>query len=483
MMYGHDLHLAPIPFTPPRIIGLPEDLQDQVNELVTVWARKRPRNQLRQLYMDAKRIPEGLNIAVPEVVAKDLGIVSSWPEKAVYGLANRCMWDGVVAPSGEEDPFELASLLHANRFDLEISQTIASSMIHSVAFITTTLGDVASGEPDVLIRPYTAQWASAIWDRRTRSLRCALTIDDIDDLARPTALTLITATQAVECRTSGAGWFVSRHVPHGLRRVPVEPLPFKPSLDRQMGRSRISRPVMAITDRAIRTALRMDVAAEFLTTPGLLLNGITEEQWAEVQKWSWRLGAVRGLSRTEEGELVDVERLPQQSVQPFVEQLRELAGEFSAATSLPLSALGIVQDNPSSADAIYAAKEELVIEATVANRGYGYALARVYQNAVMLRDGLSEPSGDLTGISTRWRNPAIPSVVSQSDAMVKQISAIPALAETDVALEELGYTAEQIARIRAQMARSQAKQTLTEILGGVRANEGADTGVGEDVPS
>ncbi|WP_206435739.1 hypothetical protein, partial [Actinobaculum sp. 352] len=113
---------------------------------------------------------------------------------------------------------------------------------------------------------------------------------------------------------------------------------------------------------------------------------------------------------------------------------------------------------------------------TAANRIYGYALARVYQNAVMLRDGLSEPSGELAGLSTRWRNPAMPSTVSQSDAMVKQISAIPALAETDVALEELGYTAEQIARIRAQMARSQAKQTLMEVLADADTTTSGDVG-------
>ncbi|WP_164546615.1 phage portal protein, partial [Actinobaculum sp. 352] len=348
MKYGRDILLAPIAFSPPRVAGLPDDLQGQLDELVVLWARKRPRNELRQLYVDAHHLVENLGLAVPTDIAARLSIVSSWPEKAVFGLSHLCMWDGVVSPSGDEDPFDLGEIFRENRFDVEMPQTIASSMTHSVAFVSTSLGDVASGDPQVMILSHSAQWASAIWDRRTRSLRCGLVINDIDDLGRPTMLTLLTPEQVITCRTAGAGWFVDWHAPHGLRRVPMEPLPFRPSLDRPFGRSRISRPVMTITDRAMRAALRMDVASELFTAPGLLIRGLTEEQWEDVKQWSWKLGTVRGLTKDEEGDLPEVDRIPQQSMQPFTEQLRELAAEFAGATSLPLSALGIVQDNPSS---------------------------------------------------------------------------------------------------------------------------------------
>nr|DAS15900.1 MAG TPA: PORTAL PROTEIN [Caudoviricetes sp.] len=151
---------------------------------------------------------------------------------------------------------------------------------------------------------------------------------------------------------------------------------------------------------------------------------------------------------------------------PFLEMRRSLAAEFSAASCVPISSLGIVQDNPSSAEAIYASKEDLVIEATALNRANGYSLDRVVQNMVLLRDGGSayDMDDELARVSTRWRNPAMPSVVSQSDAMVKQISAIPELAQTDVALEELGYTAEQIIRIRSQIRRAQAAGVLDKLL-------------------
>ena len=47
---------------------------------------------------------------------------------------------------------------------------------------------------------------------------------------------------------------------------------------------------------------------------------------------------------------------------------------------------------------------------------------------------------------------------------MKQISAIPELAQTDVALEELGYSAEQIVRIRSQIRRAQAGGVLDRLL-------------------
>lgn len=466
-MIAYGPYPLPVPavFSPPQVSGLDFSTQNILDDLVTVWARKRYRNRLRQNYLDMKVAVENLGISIPDYLADSLHIVVGWPEKAVFSLANLCQWDGVVTPGDEEDPFDLAQILHANRFDVELPQAIASSMTQSVVFESVTKGDVASGEPEVIVMPHSAEWSSALWDRRTRSLKAALTINDVDDLGRPTRLTLFLPYATTVFETRNDVWFIADVRKNSLGRVPVEPLPFRPSLDRPFGRSRISRAVMTITDRAVRAALRMDISSEIYTAPGLLLRGVSEEAWADIkQSWSWRLGSIKGVTRDQDGEVPEVTTLPQQSMQPYVEQLRELAAEFSGATSIPISQLGIVQDNPSSAEAIYAAKEELVIEAKNANRTYTYALNRIFQDVVMLRDGLSEVSPELANVSSRWRNPAMPSVVSQSDAMVKQISAIPWLAETDIALEELGYDESQITRLLSAKRRSDSKGVLSQLM-------------------
>jgi hypothetical protein len=95
--------------------------------------------------------------------------------------------------------------------------------------------------------------------------------------------------------------------------------------------------------------------------------------------------------------------------------LRQLAAQFAGETGVPLNSLGVVQDNPSSADAIYAAKEDIIVDALAQNRVLGSATTRAAVRTVMLRDGLTEPTPELRKLRTRWANPAFPSPVSDTE--------------------------------------------------------------------
>ena len=107
------------------------------------------------------------------------------------------------------------------------------------------------------------------------------------------------------------------------------------------------------------------------------------------------------------------------------------------------------------------------MEAAAANRVYGSALRRAATTAVMLRDGLTEPPPEMRQLQAKWRNPATPSVVSASDALVKQATVLPWLAESDVALEALGYDQATITRLRADKRRAEAGQRLDRVIAAV----------------
>lgn len=466
----------PILFAAPRVPGLSAGEQELLDKLVELWRVKQPRNALRQRYADGKIRPDNLGVSVPDDLVDLIGVVVGWPAKAVTALADRISWDGVDQGPSDADRYGLTDLLDANSFDVEIGQIIVSALTQSVAFVTACPGDTASGEPDVVIAGRSAQWGAALWDRTRRRLSAGLTVDDVDDLGAPASMTLYTPDEIIHLATSGSGWFPQAVIGHQLGRVPMEALPFEPSLDRPMGRSRISRDVMSITQRAMRTILRDDLAAELFTAPGMLLRGVDPDVFAQLKEWSWRLGAVKGLSRDEEGELPEVDWIPQQSTQPLVDQLRELACEFAGATSLPLSSLGIVQDNPSSAEAIAASREDLCIKAERAMRTWSGPLSRVYQDAVMLRDGLTEPPDGLRRARTRWGDPSRPSVVSRSDAVTKQIAAISWLADSPVVLEKLGYTQAEIDRLMADKKRAEAGTTLDRLTALTRPQQPPDGG-------
>lgn len=456
---------------PTDVVGLAEDDAALMARLVKQWQAKRSRNALRRQYRDMQVNVAFLGASVPPYMRDQLDIVCGWPDKAVTSLASRCMWDGVTSPSGEEDPLGAMSLLHDNRFDLLVPELVDATLTYCCSFVVALPGDTAAGDPDVVVTGADALWATGLWDVRRRGLEAGLLVDSADDNGKPTSMLLLTSEHVTRLALGDRGWVAVARMDHSLGRVPMEPLPYRPALGRPFGRSRISREVMSITDRVVRAGFRTEVSSDLYAAPALLLLGADEQMFQNAQGertplWSWYMGRLKSLPKDEDGDKPDLQVIPQQSMDPFLAMKRALAAEFASATSLPISALGIVQDNPSSAEAIYAAKEDLVVEAMNTTRSIGYGLNRVVQDAICLRDGIpvSEMDDEVRNLATRWRNPAMPSVVSQSDAMVKQIGAIPELAQTDVALEELGYSAEQIVRIRSQIKRAQAGGVLDRLL-------------------
>ena len=456
---------------PTDVRGLAEDDAALMVRLIKQWQAKRSRNALRRQYRDMQVNVAFLGASVPPYMRDQLDIVCGWPDKAVTSLASRCMWDGVTSPLGEEDPLGAMSLLHANRFDLLVPELVDATLTYCCSFVVALPGDPAAGDPDVVVTGADALWATGLWDVRRRGLEAGLLVDSADDNGKPTSMLLLTSEHVTRLALGDRGWVAVARMDHSLGRVPMEPLPYRPALGRPFGRSRISREVMSITDRVVRAGFRTEVSSDLYAAPALLLLGADETMFQNAQGdkvplWSWYMGRLKSLPKDEDGDKPDLQVIPQQSMEPFLAMKRALAAEFASAASLPISALGIVQDNPSSAEAIYAAKEDLVIEAQNTTRSIGYGLNRIVQDAICLRDGIpvTEMDDEVRNLATRWRNPAMPSVVSQSDAVVKQISAIPELAQTDVALEELGYSAEQIVRIRSQIRRAQAGGVLDRLL-------------------
>jgi hypothetical protein len=440
-----------------------------VRDLWKVWREKQPRNLLRSVYYDGKAPIRDLGIAIPPSM-RNFSAVLGWPEKAVRQLAARNIFDGFVAPGQDDNPFDLGGVLEANRFDLELPQAIVSAYKHSCSFISTTLGDTTAGDPEVVVMARSAEWSAAIWDRTRRRVSSALAITDATDTGDPTDLILYLPDWVVTAERRSGKWRVVDRQPNPLGVVLIEPLTYDPQLDRPFGRSRITRAVMDITDRAARTVLRTEISAEFYASPQRYVLGADEEAWADTNKWKAVMGRFLTLTKDEDGDTPQVGQFAQATMQPHFEMLRLLATQFAGETGVPVASLGVISDNPSSAEAIYAAKEDLIVEAQAANRVLGASLARVAQRAVMLRDGLTEPTVELRRLQTRWADPAFTSPVSAGDALVKLNAVFPWLGESEVALEMAGFTAPQITRLLSDKRRAGSGDVLAAIAG---AQQGA----------
>lgn len=135
-------------------------------------------------------------------------------------------------------------------------------------------------------------------------------------------------------------------------------------------------------------------------------------------------------------------------MQPHIDYMRSLAARFSGETNVPLSELGMVTDNPASAEAVYAAKESMIVDAQNLNADNGEALRDVAPMALAVFNGTDLAIERARGlaIQPKFRNASMPSVVSQEDAMLKMVQAIPWFGDSDVALEELGFSDDQMLR-------------------------------------
>lgn len=437
--------------------GLPEAETDMLRELIEVWECKKNRNSLKMDYYNAKNRLKDLGISIPPPL-QNVETVVGWPAKAVDALAARSRFDGYTFPDG--DDHGLADIVQRNNFRKVYAKAVLDELITSCAFLTVSAG--GEGEPGAIVSAYTSLQAAAVWDMRQKRIKYGLTVVDVEKReptgeAIPVWVNLYTDDSVWEIKKTDTGW-TSRRNTHSMGRPMMEPLSYRSTLERPFGRSRISRAVMSITDSAVRCALRSEVAAEFNTAPQKYILGADSDVFGDKSRWEAYIGNWLLLTRDEEGEMPSVGQLSQGSMQQHIDYMRSLAARFSGETAVPISELGIVHDNPSSAEAIYAAKETLVIEAENLNEDNGEALKNIGLMAIALSQGKSmdELTDDERAIIPRFKNPARPSLVSQADAIVKAATVFPWLADSTVALEEFGFDEDAILRLQADKQRAQA---------------------------
>jgi hypothetical protein len=425
--------------------------------MLTQLGSKASRNRLRATYYEQRNGLRDLGISLPPEL-RGLNEVLGWPAKAVDALADRCSFDGFA--SLDDDAFAVADLMVDNAMAAVLPQAVTSALINAVSFMVVTPG--AAGEPDVLLRPKDAMDATGLWDHRANGLSDALSVTVRDDGGEAVELVWYARGHVTTFRRLAGRWR-AEVAPNRTGRVWVVPLVFKQSLKRPFGTSRISRSTMALTDSAMRTLARAETHAEFFAAPQRWALGVEGDEIKD--RWRAVMSVYFTATKDEDGDLPQLGQFPQSSMQPHLDHLRTLAALFAAEASLPPTSVGILHDNPSSAEAIMAAKEDLVVLAQSACRAWGEQLRQAVITAVMLRDGLSAPPPELRGLKAKWLNPATPSVVSAADAVSKQVAVLPWLAESDTVLEDLGYDEAKIARATAAKRRAQGMASLDSILG------------------
>ena len=257
---------------------------------------------------------------------------------------------------------------------------------------------------------------------------------------------------------------------------------FRATGTRPIGESRITPAVRYLVDEVNRTLRYMAVSSAFYARPQKYVLGLNDEQFDAMMedKWQTYIGSVLlGTVNETMGAAPTVGQLASASPQPYIDALQAYGKLFSGATCVPLNSLGIVQDNPSSAEAIAAQREDVCIAAEDCIESSRESMREVALLAMAVEANTTpeELSDEQRSVVPKFKNPLHPNAATQADAMTKMISALPWLADSDVALEEYGFPDDKIQRLRSDRARYESREIVARAVEAARPQ--ADVAAGQ----
>lgn len=383
-------------------------------------AIKRLRVDTRYRYYEMKNVAKTLGMTdVPEVAW--LKATLGWCGKAVDSLADRIMFREF-----KNDNFELMEIFQMNNPDTFFDSAILSALISSCCFVYISKDE--TGYPRLQV--IDGANATGVLDPITGLLQEGYAVLERDDNDNPIMEAYFTkGTTQIIRKGAKQPQIVKNDAPYPL----LVPIINRPDAKRPFGHSRISRACMAITDSALRTLKRAEISAEFYSFPQKYVTGLSNEA-EPMNKWKATMSSFMSFTKDEDGDSPKLGQFTQQSMSPYVEQLRMHASLFAGETGLTLDDLGFPSDNPSSSEAIKASHENLRLKARKAQRTLGSGFLNVGYLAACLRDDYSYQRQQLYLTKPIWEpifEPDAAMLSSIGDGAIKINQAVPGYFNAD----------------------------------------------------
>jgi hypothetical protein len=442
--------LATVAFLLPRFTVLSEEDEAVIRKLVNQLDAMQTHNNLAAAYYEGKARIKDMGIAIPPHL-RAIETVVGWPGTVVDVLEERLEHNGWIVP-GVAGDMGISEMVEANQLNEEYSKGHLDALIYGIAFGVVGRGE--KDEPSPLITIESPTHMTGTWNRRKRALDNALCVTTDDD-GKINGVAFYKPGETIEALpTDSGGWEIESRDVHNMPGIPVEPIVNRPRAGDMSGRSEITRAIRSYTDNAVRTVLGMEIAREFFAAPQRWIMGANEASFQDADgnpktAWESYLGKVLALTASEDGTLPQVGQFSASSPQPFVEQLRQLAQLVAAESGMSATYLGIIQDNPASADAIRAADVRLEKRAERRQRIFGASEGRLMRKALWVRDG-TDPGVTPAPI---WRDAGTPTRSAQAQDAVALVTAGILPADSDVTYERIGLSEADRERVRDDLRR------------------------------
>lgn len=425
---------------------------------------QKQRNITRWAYYTAEQEFKNLGIAIdPEY--EDFVTILGWCGKAIRSLANRIKFEGYVLADEPEHYTEMNEKFEQTRFLNQFYQGLESMLVYGCHFMAFTRGNTGIGEPPVISWGFSALNATGLWDTRVPGrLRTGMTINRRDKQGNPLTIILyypgeyITLTR----RKYLGDWTVKRTI-NGTGRVTLVPMLFRPTPDKPWGQSRITRAMMGIVDGGTRTNLRTEVNGEFYSYPQMVALNIKPDDF-DLQS---RIGKAMVIDYERDKQGRPVKDAPQAAIQqlmtgtqqPNIDQLRSAAMNFAAEADLSPDKLGVIHDNPSSADAIDRSDSELNLAAEITtSRDLHQPMVDSIRLFDMVENQRSNWQETFNQVQTDFRDPGMITRYSQKLAAAQLISSGALPAGEAITYEIAGMTPVQTRRLVAAYEKQRIRE-------------------------
>lgn len=452
-------------------VGLDAEAKTALEQLVEVYTKHQPTNRVLEQYYECKQPTPSIGITnIPDTV--QVPTRCDWAAKAVTSVSERVRMSGFTF-SGDYRDATLDRIERMNGLSVNFNRHVASELVHGCMFATVQrIGD------SVAVRTHTAETAAAIWDVAAQRIAAGFVIADSrrtkwsPNAPVPVQVNLHLPRRVVVITQYDMGKWSATSNPTPLDRPMMEAFCFRPTGSKPFGQTRITPAVRYYVDEVQRTLRYMAVSGALYATPKDILTGITEDQFKAMNgnQFSVMVTSLFMATRAKDGSVPDYKRLQASSPQPYIDSIATYAKLFSGATGVPLNSLGIVQDNPASAEAIAAQREDICVAAEDCIETNRESMRNVALMAMAVAENktLNQLTDEQLTVMPDFKNPMRPSLASTADAYVKIAGVLDGFAQTREFLRGQGFTPSEVESVASQLKAGENQRALLAIMGGAK---------------
>lgn len=390
-----------------------------------------------EAYYEGRRRLDAIGVSLPPNV-RVLEMPVRWPKLTVDVLVRSLVLEGFTMAGGEV-PHELHRILQANNFDSLLTLTLTEALVTGRAWV------VAGGSimPGSNIPRLSAHRGRDIVVKRDIFGTIAEAVQTYTRGGVEQKAVYTPGHLAVFAMQDGEEALIEEHdYSDTYPGVPIVEVVNRTRIG-SGGTSEIED-IIELCDAASRSLTNLQIAQELLAMPTRYLfgDGVADQFTGD--------GRHPGLARLEAhfGHLLvgpsgsQAGSIPGADLQQIINSFRLYAAQVSAMTGIPASMMGVSSDsNPTSAEAMRAAKDGLISRAELKQHLFGDAVEEIARMVLQMAGVKVE---GLETLEARWRDPAVASISSRNALMLQ--AQAQGVITSQTAREFLGLSPEQAKR-------------------------------------